>query len=162
LSANRDKSYQWGYWHFAIFAALAALGAGLEVAIMLAPTERQLHAQAFITGYCVAIPTAAFMGLLSGDSLAAQGPVSHSSVGDIASGGYGAGDSGERQCDRGCRSGGRNRGCVCAGRRGDGVATRTEAGSKLIDHVSCRVALFGCARKLAQTSSPELRTLALK
>ncbi|WP_219816660.1 low temperature requirement protein A [Arthrobacter sp. ZGTC131] len=64
LSTNRDKSYQWGYWHFAIFAALAALGAGLEVAIMLAPPERQLHAQAFITGYCVAIPTAAFMGLL--------------------------------------------------------------------------------------------------
>jgi low temperature requirement protein LtrA len=64
LSANRDKSYQWGYWHYAIFAALAALGAGLEVAITLAPTQSQLHAQAFITGYCVAIPTAVFMGLL--------------------------------------------------------------------------------------------------
>ena len=64
LSANRDKSYQWGYWHYAIFAALAALGAGLEVAITLAPTESQLHAQAFIAGYCVAIPTAVFMGLL--------------------------------------------------------------------------------------------------
>ena len=64
LSANRDKSYQWGYWHFAIFAGLAALGAGLEVAIELAPTEHQLHAQALITGYCVAIPTAAFMALV--------------------------------------------------------------------------------------------------
>ena len=31
---------------------------------MSAPTERQLHAQAFIAGYCVAIPTAVFMGLL--------------------------------------------------------------------------------------------------
>ena len=94
LSANRDKSYQWGYWHFAIFAALAALGAGLEVAIMLAPTERQLHAQAFITGYCVAIPTAVFMGLLWAIHSPLTDPVSHSSVGDIASGGDGAGDSG--------------------------------------------------------------------
>jgi low temperature requirement protein LtrA len=64
LSANRDKSYQWGYGHYAIFAALAALGAGLEVAMTLAPTEGRLHAQAFITGYCVAVPTAVFMGLL--------------------------------------------------------------------------------------------------
>jgi low temperature requirement protein LtrA len=64
LSENRDKSYQWGYWHYAIFAALAALGAGLEVAITVAPMEHQLHGQAFITGYCVAVPTAVFMGLL--------------------------------------------------------------------------------------------------
>ncbi|WP_247040723.1 low temperature requirement protein A [Arthrobacter rhizosphaerae] len=64
LSANRDKSYRWGYWHYAVFAALAALGAGLEVAITLAPTERQLDVQAFITGYCVAVPTAVFMGLV--------------------------------------------------------------------------------------------------
>ncbi|MBT2521727.1 low temperature requirement protein A [Arthrobacter sp. ISL-28] len=64
LSANREKSYQWGYWHYAIFAALAALGAGLEVAITLPLTGPQPLAQAFITGYCVAIPTAVFMGLL--------------------------------------------------------------------------------------------------
>jgi low temperature requirement protein LtrA len=64
LSKNRDKSYLWGYWHLAIFAALAALGAGLEVAITLPLTGPQPLAQAFIAGYCVAIPTAVFMGLL--------------------------------------------------------------------------------------------------
>ncbi|WP_306926814.1 low temperature requirement protein A [Arthrobacter globiformis] len=64
LSKNRDKSYLWGYWHFAIFAALAALGAGLEVAITLPLTGPQPLAQAFIAGHCVAIPTAVLMGLL--------------------------------------------------------------------------------------------------
>ncbi|MEV7135285.1 low temperature requirement protein A [Arthrobacter sp. NPDC093128] len=64
LAANRDKSYLWGYSHFALFAALAAVGAGLEVAITVAPTEGHLQEQAFIAGYCVAISTAVFMGLL--------------------------------------------------------------------------------------------------
>ena len=33
LSARRERSYFWGYSHYGIFAALAALGAGLEVAV---------------------------------------------------------------------------------------------------------------------------------
>jgi low temperature requirement protein LtrA len=64
LAANPDKSYLWGYSHFALFAALAAVGAGLEVAIMVAPTEGHPQEQAFIAGCCVAISTAVFMGLL--------------------------------------------------------------------------------------------------
>jgi hypothetical protein len=50
---------------------------------------------------------------------------------------------------------------VCAGRRGDGIAARTEAGSKLIGSRTLPCGTFQLFRKLAQTSSPELRNLAL-
>ena len=33
LASHRDRSYLWGYGHYGIFAALAAVGAGLEVAV---------------------------------------------------------------------------------------------------------------------------------
>ena len=33
LATNRDRSYRWGYGHYGVFASLAALGGGLEVAV---------------------------------------------------------------------------------------------------------------------------------
>jgi low temperature requirement protein LtrA len=59
LSTRRGRSFLWGYGHYGVFAALAALGAGLEVAVRQADT----HA-ATGPGYAVAVPVAAFLVLL--------------------------------------------------------------------------------------------------
>lgn len=59
LSIRRERAFVWGYGHFGVFAALAALGAGLEVAVRQAGTHDVLGA-----GYSVAVPTAAFLALL--------------------------------------------------------------------------------------------------
>jgi hypothetical protein len=52
----------WGYGHYGIFAALAALGAGLEVAVRQAG-ERDV-VSAIVVAYAVAIPVAVFLVLL--------------------------------------------------------------------------------------------------
>ena len=55
-------SYLWGYGHYGIFAALAALGAGLEVAV-----EQTGHHVAEVSGrigYAVAVPVGGFLLLL--------------------------------------------------------------------------------------------------
>ena len=62
LEARRDRSYRWGYGHYGIFAALAALGAGLEVAVE--QTGHELHLSPTGAAYAVAIPVAVFVGLL--------------------------------------------------------------------------------------------------
>ncbi|WP_228638500.1 low temperature requirement protein A [Microtetraspora sp. AC03309] len=62
LSDRRHRSYLWGYGHYGIFAALAALGAGLEVAV-----EQSGHgvvAAPSALGYAVAIPVFAYLALL--------------------------------------------------------------------------------------------------
>ncbi|WP_222871387.1 low temperature requirement protein A [Nonomuraea sp. PA05] len=62
LRGRRDRSYRWGYGHYGIFAALAALGAGLEVAV-----EQSGHAVAatpLTVAYAVAIPVGLFLLLL--------------------------------------------------------------------------------------------------
>jgi low temperature requirement protein LtrA len=62
LDDRRHRSYLWGYGHYGIFAALAALGAGLEVAV-----ERTGHgvaASPLAIGYAVAIPVALFLVML--------------------------------------------------------------------------------------------------
>lgn len=59
LSTRRGRSFLWGYGHYGVFAALAALGAGLEVAVRQAGTHEALG-----TGYAVAVPAAAFLVLL--------------------------------------------------------------------------------------------------
>jgi low temperature requirement protein LtrA len=62
LSERRHRSYLWGYGHYGIFAALAALGAGLEVAVE--QTGHHLEASPLAITYAVAIPTALFLILL--------------------------------------------------------------------------------------------------
>jgi low temperature requirement protein LtrA len=62
LSTRPGRSFLWGYGHYGIFAALAALAAGLEVAVRQAGAQNALSPLA--TGYAVAVPTAAFLILL--------------------------------------------------------------------------------------------------
>ena len=62
LSTRRGRSFLWGYGHYGIFAALAALGAGLEAAVR--QTGDHDAADPLGTGYAVALPTAAFLTLL--------------------------------------------------------------------------------------------------
>jgi low temperature requirement protein LtrA len=62
LSARRERSYFWGYSHYGIFAALAALGAGLEVAVE--QSGHHVEASHLEVTYAVAIPVAVFLILL--------------------------------------------------------------------------------------------------
>ena len=57
LSERRAASYRWGYGHFFLFAALAAVGAGLEVAV----EEAAHHSTSTTVGYAVAIPVAVYL-----------------------------------------------------------------------------------------------------
>jgi low temperature requirement protein LtrA len=61
LAARRHRSYWWGYGHYGIFAALAALGAGLEVAV--AQAAHHDAAPVAVAG-AVAIPVVVFLVLL--------------------------------------------------------------------------------------------------
>ena len=62
LARHREGSYVWGYGHYGLFASLAALGGGLEVAVE--QTARSGPISATVTGYAVAIPTGLFLLLL--------------------------------------------------------------------------------------------------
>jgi low temperature requirement protein LtrA len=62
LAERRSLSYYWGYGHYAIFAALAALGAGLEVAVL--STAHPVEAPDVAVAALVAIPVAVFLLLL--------------------------------------------------------------------------------------------------
>jgi low temperature requirement protein LtrA len=62
LSARRELSYFWGYSHYGIFAALAALGAGLEVAVE--QSGHHVEASHLTVTYAVAIPVAVYLFLL--------------------------------------------------------------------------------------------------
>ncbi|WP_219812382.1 MULTISPECIES: low temperature requirement protein A [unclassified Rathayibacter] len=59
LERRRGLSYRWGYAHFAAFAALAALGSGLEAAV--AATAGHLEASDTVIGAAVAVPVAVFV-----------------------------------------------------------------------------------------------------
>ena len=62
LSDFRDRSYLWGYGHYGIFAALAAVGAGLEVAVE--QTGHHLEVSAPVVAYSIAVPVGVFLVLL--------------------------------------------------------------------------------------------------
>jgi low temperature requirement protein LtrA len=55
-------SYFWGYGHYVPFAAIAAIGAGLEVAVDAAGHEPRIGLVA--TGYVLAVPVAVFFVVL--------------------------------------------------------------------------------------------------
>ncbi len=59
LTRNRNRAYLWGYGSYGVFIALAALGAGLEVAVET--TDRPANITAVEIGFAVAIPVAAFL-----------------------------------------------------------------------------------------------------
>ncbi|GGT43204.1 low temperature requirement protein A [Nonomuraea spiralis] len=62
LSDRRHRSYLWGYGHYGIFAAMAALGAGLEVAVE--QSGHHVAASPTALGYAVAVPVASYLALL--------------------------------------------------------------------------------------------------
>jgi low temperature requirement protein LtrA len=62
LAYRRQHSYRWGYGHYAIFAALAGLGAGLDVAVEQATGH--IRAAPTTVTYAVAIPVAVFILML--------------------------------------------------------------------------------------------------
>ncbi|POH64819.1 low temperature requirement protein A [Cryobacterium zongtaii] len=62
LSVKRSRSFLWGYGHYSVFAALAALGAGLEVAV--AEAGHHLEVSPVALGYAVALPAGVFLVLL--------------------------------------------------------------------------------------------------
>jgi low temperature requirement protein LtrA len=62
LADRRHRSYHWGYLHYGIFGALAALGGGLEVSV--AQAGHHLEASETTVSYAVAIPVSAFLILL--------------------------------------------------------------------------------------------------
>jgi low temperature requirement protein LtrA len=59
LAERRAHSYRWGYGHYVVFSALAALGAGLDVAVEA--TAGTVRASAVVVSYAVAVPVAAFL-----------------------------------------------------------------------------------------------------
>jgi low temperature requirement protein LtrA len=59
LAQRREHSYRWGYGHYAMFSALAALGAGLDVAVE--QTAGTVAASPTAVAYAVAVPVAVFL-----------------------------------------------------------------------------------------------------
>ncbi len=62
LESRRNRSFYWGYGHYFVFASLAAIGAGLEVAVQ----RGAAHADASDAAveYAIAIPVAVFLLML--------------------------------------------------------------------------------------------------
>ncbi|WP_285113423.1 low temperature requirement protein A [Leifsonia sp. fls2-241-R2A-40a] len=62
LRTRRQLSFYWGYGHYFVFASLAALGAGLEVAVQAGAA----HTEASNTAveYAIAVPLAVFLLML--------------------------------------------------------------------------------------------------
>jgi low temperature requirement protein LtrA len=59
LAVRRGRAFLWGYGHYVVFAALAALGAGLEVAVVEA--GHHLEVEPAVLGYTVALPVGIFL-----------------------------------------------------------------------------------------------------
>lgn len=62
LRLHRSWSYFWGYGHYFLFAAIAAIGAGLELAVEAA--GREPHIGLIAAGYALALPVAVFFMML--------------------------------------------------------------------------------------------------
>ncbi|MGH8876601.1 MAG: low temperature requirement protein A, partial [Stackebrandtia sp.] len=59
LLSSLAKAIKWGYGHLFIFAAVAAVGAGLQVAVAVQSGEAELGSRA--VGYAVAVPVALYL-----------------------------------------------------------------------------------------------------
>ncbi|MEU6753426.1 low temperature requirement protein A [Spirillospora sp. NPDC046719] len=77
LEARRDRSFIWGYGHYGMFAALAALGAGLEVAVASAGEgEHGIAASPTTVVAATAVPVAIVLAML----YALHAPLGHVTV----------------------------------------------------------------------------------
>ena len=59
LEKRRRRSFIWGFGHYFVFAALAALGAGLEVGVQ--SLSHEAHVDSTTVAYSIAIPVAVFL-----------------------------------------------------------------------------------------------------
>jgi low temperature requirement protein LtrA len=69
LASKRERSFLWGYGHYGVFAALAAIGAGLEVTVkstvpIAEGAEQHSSISNQAVAFAVAIPVAIFLILL--------------------------------------------------------------------------------------------------
>lgn len=62
LERHRDRSFVWGYGHYLIFAALAAIGAGLEVAVASAGGHTEAGTRTVVAS--VAVPVAVVLVMI--------------------------------------------------------------------------------------------------
>ncbi|MEV4003731.1 low temperature requirement protein A [Actinomadura sp. NPDC049753] len=62
LERRRDRSFLWGYGHYFVFAALAAIGAGLETAV--ASSGHHIEAGPRLVAASVAVPVAVVLVML--------------------------------------------------------------------------------------------------
>ncbi|CAO1649056.1 low temperature requirement protein A [Salinibacterium sp. NG22] len=62
LENRRDRYLLWNYGHYFLFAALAAVGTGIEVAVRSVTTD--LESSELVVGYSLALPVALFVLLL--------------------------------------------------------------------------------------------------
>lgn len=62
LELNRDRSFMWGYGHYGVFAALAALGAALEAAVE--SISHHIESTPLVVAFAVAVPVSVFLVLL--------------------------------------------------------------------------------------------------
>lgn len=62
LTRRRSWSFYWGYGHYFLFAAVAAVGAGLEVAVEV--TGHHTAVEPELAGYVVAVPVALTLALI--------------------------------------------------------------------------------------------------
>lgn len=62
LERNRSRAFFWGYGHYLLFAALAAVGAGLEVSVEA--IGHHVEAPLVAVAYSVAVPVAVFLVLM--------------------------------------------------------------------------------------------------
>lgn len=71
-SSSLRSALLWGYSHYGVFAAIAALGAGLEVVAVA--TEHSTEISSVAAALCVAVPTAVYL-LIAGPLQAQLDPV---------------------------------------------------------------------------------------
>ncbi|MFI5061799.1 MAG: low temperature requirement protein A [Actinomycetales bacterium] len=62
LVSRRGRAFYWGYGHYFVFASLAALGAGLEVAVRRGSANA--HIPDIATEYAIAVPVTVFLLML--------------------------------------------------------------------------------------------------
>jgi low temperature requirement protein LtrA len=62
LARRRDLGFWWGYGHYAVFASLAALGAGLEVAAEA--VAHHIEVSDTVVAFAIAVPVAAYLSVV--------------------------------------------------------------------------------------------------
>jgi low temperature requirement protein LtrA len=81
LAEHRSRSFLWGYGHYLLFAAIAAVGAGLEVAVASGSGESELSP--VVVGYALAVPVAVFFVSLYGISRSVEDVVATRPLGIV-------------------------------------------------------------------------------